>query len=120
MANNIDDHLKHWSAWSRDDGNWRQTCCSFERFYVLAQERYKFADDHEKQYRFKYDQRIAEKVEKIIVKLPKMEKMVLIAAYVYCPHLKDEQVAKKLNLPTSSYKTFLTAGIYHFRRDYGL
>lgn len=52
----------------------RQTCCSFERFYVLAQERYKFADDQEKQYRFKYDQRIAEKVEKSLLNFQKWKR----------------------------------------------
>ena len=118
MVNDIDHQLKHWGAWARDNGAWRKLCRSIEHRYSFDLERYRFADDSEKQNRFRYEIKIAEKVEKIIISLPGTEKMILIAAYVYFPHLSDEQVAKKLDIPNRIYTSRLESACRYVRRHY--
>lgn len=116
--NNIDNLLRHWASWARDDGNWRQTCCSFERFFILDKSRYGFSDDIEKQYRFKYDQRIAEKVEKIIMSLQPLEKEVLKKTYVEYPHVFYGKIARAMGIPRRRYEIYLINAKRKIRRAY--
>ena len=126
MQNDIDHLIKHWSAWARDDGNWRQTCCSFERFYLLDKSRYGFPDDIEKQYRFRYDRTIAEKMEKIIrgknilgknILLP-MEQDVLTKTYVEYPHWFYGKIARAMCIPIKRYEIYLINAKRKIRRAY--
>lgn len=120
IKDRTEEAIKHWSAWARDNGNWRQTCCSFERFFVLDKSRYGFPDDIEKQYRFKYDQRIAEKVESIICKyLVGTEKLVIIACEVYGAGMTYNEIARRLHIPLRSLMRFRENAFIKIGRNYG-
>ena len=123
----LNEQLKHWGAWSRDNGRWRQTCCSLERNFIFDKSRYNRHEPNPGETQsddaillrnrtdFRYDIKIAERVESIVRKLFKenkiteKERAILIIAYVFAPHLSDEQVARKLKMNSRSYLTVRAA-----------
>ena len=52
------------------------------------------------------------------MKLPDEEKMVVVAAYIYFPHLSDKQVARLLKMSEEKYISDLDTGIHHIGREY--
>ncbi|RKQ61221.1 hypothetical protein C8E02_0988 [Vogesella indigofera] len=108
--------LQHWAKWAVDTGNWRQTCAGIEKHYANNPERYVHADDTEKRFRFKYDQRTGELVERLVNTLPDQEKLVLRARHVHFPHLADDIVARRLAMSTRSFDTTLLAATVRFGR----
>ncbi len=95
MEYDVEYLLKNWGAWARDIGNWRKTCCSMERKFINDPCRYGNKDDIEKQFKFRYEQNIAEKAENIVKNMDsRQEKDILRAIYVFFPHLPDEQLAR--------------------------
>lgn len=108
--------LAHWAKWAVDTGNWRRTCTSIEKRFINDPSRYTFADDDEKRFRFKYDQRTGERVEKLVNTLPDQEKLVLRARHVHWPHLADDIVARRLAMSARAFDTTLLAATVRFGR----
>ncbi len=108
--------LQHWAKWAVDTGNWRQTCAGIEKHYANNPERYVHADDAEKRFRFKYDQRTGELVERLVNTLPDQEKLVLRARHVHFPHLADDIVARRLAMSPRAFDTTLLAATVRFGR----
>lgn len=108
--------LKHWGAWAVDTGNWRRTCAGIEKRWVNDPSRYVYPDDMEKRFRFKYDQRIGERVEALVNTLQDQEKLVLRARHVHYPHLADDLVAHRLAMSARAFDTTLLAATVRFGR----
>lgn len=110
--------LQHWAKWAVDTGNWRQTCTSIEKKFADDSSRYRFADDEEKRFRFRYDQRTGELVEQLVNTLPDQEKLVLRARHVHFPHLADDIVARRLAMSARAFDTVLCAATVRFGRNW--
>lgn len=112
--------LQHWGKWAVDNGNWRQTCTSVEKRFVDDTSRYRFADDEEKRFRFRYDEAVGQLAEKLVVALPDQEKLVLRARHVLWPHLADEWVARRLAMSAKAFDTVLLSATLRFAKAWRL
>jgi hypothetical protein len=108
--------LAHWAKWAVDNGSWRQCCYSAEGNYAKAKERYEWAEDTEKHFRFRYDERTGQKVEQIVNTLPAGEREVLRARHVHWPHLADDIVARRLAMSARAFDTMLLSATIRFGR----
>lgn len=106
--------LKHWAKWAVDNGSWRRTCTSIERHWVSDPSRFQFPDDAGQSFAFRYDVRVAEKVEEIVAGLIFQEKDVLRYRHIYLPHLADDVVARKMGMSARAFDTILLAATVHF------
>lgn len=106
--------LKHWGAWAVDTGNWRRTCAGIEKRWAEDPSRFVHADDAEKRFRFRYDQKAGETAERLVNALVDQEKLVLRARHVHWPHLSDENIARRLGMRPASFDTVLCAATVSF------
>lgn len=108
--------LAHWAKWAVDTGSWRRTCAGIEKRWINDPSRYRFPDDEEKRFRFRYDQRTGERVEALVGTLQDQEKLVLRARHIHYPHLPDNLVARRLALSDRAFDTTLLAATVRFGR----
>ncbi|MCG9064701.1 hypothetical protein LH425_06540 [Laribacter hongkongensis] len=108
--------LAHWAKWAIDTGSWRQSCVSIEHRCMDDPARYVFEEDAEKRFRFRYDQRTGELVEKLVTTMPTAERQALQARHVYYPALTDEAVARRLGMSARGFDTVLLAATLRFGR----
>lgn len=78
--------------------------------------RYVWNDDEDKQLRVRYDSTIAQKVESLVMVLPRQEKCAIRARYVDWPHFPDERIARRLGMSEGGYQTILMAAHVRFSR----
>lgn len=69
-----------------------------------------------KRFRFRYDQRIGELVEKLVTTMPTAERQALQARHVYYPALTDEAVARRLGMSARGFDSVLLAATARFGR----
>ncbi len=108
--------LAHWARWAVDPGNRSQSCVSIEHRCMDDPARYVFEEDAEKRFRFRYDQRIGELVEKLVTTMPAAERQALQARHVYFPALTDDAVARRLGMSARGFDTVLLAATARFGR----
>ena len=108
--------LAHWAKWAVDTGSWRQSCVSIEHRCIDDPARYVFEEDAEKRFRFRYDQKIGELVEKLVTTMPAAERQALQARHVHFPALTDEAVARRLGMSARGFDTVLLAATLRFGR----
>lgn len=113
----VKEAMKHWAAWGRDLQCASFTCGSIEKLYAKDSERFKFHTDVRSVMAFKYDCRVAEKVEsKLVSILNKTELCVLVCCEVYGHSLPYEIIARKLHMPQAAMETYRLAALNKFRR----
>ncbi|WP_434779253.1 hypothetical protein [Neisseria sp. Ec49-e6-T10] len=111
--NRVSSYIRNWAAWNRDVGKIGQTCCSFERHFANDPERHKWEEDIERRLSFRYDAKIANKAEQLIIQnLSKTEIRVLVACEVYGHNMALKTVARIIEMPLSTLETYRDAAFY--------
>lgn len=102
-------------GWAVDPGNRSQSCVSIEHRCMDDPARYVFEEDAEKRFRFRYDQRIGELVEKLVTTMPAARREALQARHVR-PALTDDAVARRLGMSARRVRHRAAGSLARFGR----